>query len=161
MVKTGDVAPDFKLQDEGGKTQDFYGKLSKSAPLLVIFYKNNCPTCQFTFPHLAKIGKTLGPDHFLAIAQDSVSDAVAFKQKYGFNFEVWSDVTPYPVSVAYGLDFVPTFFVIEKDKKISLIAEGFDKKAIEDFSARIAAEKKLTSYQAFDPAIQVPLLKPG
>jgi peroxiredoxin len=161
MVKTGDVAPDFKLQDENGNTQSIYSKLSKSAPVLVTFYKNNCPTCQYTFPHLTHVASKLGPDHFLAIAQDSVSDAVAFKNKYGFNFEVWSDVHPYPVSILYGLDFVPTFFVIEKDKKISLIAEGFDKKAIEDFSTRIAAEKKLISFRAFDPAVQVPLLKPG
>jgi peroxiredoxin len=161
MVKTGDVAPDFKLQDEKGNTQSLYDKISRNAPLLVIFYKNNCPTCQYTFPHLANVTKKLGPEHFLAIAQDSVNDAVTFRNKYGFNFEVWSDVHPYAVSVAYGLDFVPTFFVIEKDKKISLIAEGFDKKAIEDFSARIAAEKKLVSFQAFDPAVQVPLLKPG
>jgi peroxiredoxin len=161
MVKTGDIAPDFKLQGESGNTQSLYDKIFQTAPLLITFYKNNCPTCQYAFHHLANITSKLGPEHFLAIAQDSVNDAVTFKNKYGFNCEVWSDTHPYPVSVLYGLDFVPTFFVIEKDKKISLIAEGFDKKAIEDFASRIAAEKKLISFQAFDPAVQVPLLKPG
>jgi len=161
MIKTGDVAPDFKLKDEKGALQSLYDKLSKASPLLLVFYKNNCPTCQYTFPHLAYATKSLGPENFLAIAQDSVSDAIIFKNKYGFNFEVWSDVHPYPVSVQYGLEFVPTFFIIEKDRKISLIAEGFDKKAIEDFSNRIAATKNLPNYHAFDPAIQVPLLKPG
>jgi len=160
MIKTGDVAPDFKLKNEKGVDQNFYSKLS-SAPILLVFYKNNCPTCQYTFPHLAKVSRTLGPEHFLAVGQDSVADVVTFKAKYGFDFEVWSDVHPFPVSVLYGLDFVPTLFVIEKDKRISLIAEGFDKKAIEDFSNRLAAIKNILSFQAFDPSIQVPLLKPG
>jgi peroxiredoxin len=161
MVKAGDIAPEFKLPNEKGLQVSLTDAVKKNSPLLLVFYKNNCPTCQFTFPHLARIASTLGPEHFLAIAQDSVNEAGVFKKSYGFNFEVLSDSHPYPVSVKYGLEIVPTLFVIENDMKISLIAEGFDKKAIEDFAARIAAEKKISSFQAFDPAVQVPLLKPG
>jgi len=167
-VNSGDLAKDFELPNEKNAKIKLFDCIEaiKSGPLFLIFYKYNCPTCQFTFPHLARIAKALGPEYFLAVAQDTPTEAADFKKKYQFNFEVVCDVHPFPISQRYKLDFVPTVFIIEPDLKISQIAEGFDKKAIENFSSRILAIKNargqpISGFQAFDPSVQVPLLKPG
>ena len=161
MLKTGDQALDFELPNYQNKIVRLFDRLSHNAPLLIAFYKFNCPTCQYTFTHLPRIAREVGNEHFLAVAQDSLQEALDFKNRYGVDFEVLCDMKPYPVSKDYGLDFVPTFFIIEPDKKISLIAEGFDKKAIEDFAIRIATLKSVSGFHAFSPTDQVPLLKPG
>ncbi|MCC6277340.1 MAG: redoxin domain-containing protein [Oligoflexia bacterium] len=161
MIKVGDKAPDFELPDSTGNKVKLSSVIKTRSPLALIFYKFNCPTCQFTFQYLPRIAKDLGPDHFLPIAQDEPLQAEEFKKKYSFSHQVLCDQTPYPVSVAYGILFVPTFFVIESDLTVSAVIEGFDKKAIESFSVRIANLKGKNGYLAFQPNEQVPLLKPG
>lgn len=160
-MKTGDTAKDFDLPGVDGGRIRLFDKLAKASPLCVVFYKFNCPTCQFTFPHLGRVAKRIGAEHFLAVAQDSPKEAADFRLTHSFQFDIACDEKPYPVSRAYDLLFVPTMIVIEADKTISHVAEGFDKKAIEDFAAKIASINHISSFQAFDPSAQVPLLKPG
>jgi peroxiredoxin len=162
-MNTGDLAKDFELPNERNNKIKLFDRVNslKGAPLFLVFYKFNCPTCQFTFPHLARVARALGPEYFLAVAQDTQKEAEDFKTKYQFNFEVICDTHPFEVSQQYKIDFVPTVFIIEPDRKISQIAEGFDRKAIEDFADRILVGRPISGFQAFDPSSQVPLLKPG
>ena len=161
MLKTGDKAVNFELPDYKGGRVKLFDLLGQHAPLMLIFYKNSCPTCQYTFKHLPRIAREVGPENFLAIAQDTPIEGAEFRKQYQFDFNIACDVSPYPVSVIYSLEVVPTFFVIEADKTISLIGEGFDKLAIDDFARRIAVSRGLQNYQAFQTAEYIPLLKPG
>lgn len=155
MLKTSDLAPDFTLPTPNGKKLSLSGNLKASAPLLLVFYKFNCPTCQFTFQYLPKIAQKTGSTHFLAVAQDTPAQGKEFADKYKVHFDLVCDDKPYPVSRQYGFDFVPAMFVVEADGKISAETTGFDKKFIEAFAKRIG------QVEAFEPTDQVPLLKPG
>src|SRR5215471_12888431 len=63
QISIGKQAPDFELKDFNGKTHRLSDALA-SGPVALIFYKGECPTCQFTFPHVQKmfsrVGKTAG-----------------------------------------------------------------------------------------------------
>jgi peroxiredoxin len=161
MLKTGDQAIDFELTDFKGQKVKLFELLSQTSPLLLIFYKDDCPTCQYTFQHLPRIAREAGGEYFLGVAQDGPDQAKAFRDKYGFESNIVCDIKPYAVSRQYGVDVVPTFFVVEADRSISYIAEGFDKKVLEQFSARVAVKKGLQSYVAFSGKDYIPLLKPG
>jgi peroxiredoxin len=161
MLGIGDLAIDFDLPSSDGKSIKLSERVKKHAPLLLIFYKYDCPTCQFTFRFLPGLAHQLGAEHFLPIAQDSRKEAEKFKATYKYDFDIACDEKPYLVSAKYGLTFVPTFFVVERDMKISQVGEGFDKKLLEEFSNRIAQVKGVGGFQAFQPTDQVPLLKPG
>jgi len=161
MLAVGDKAKDFDLPNCENKRVKLFDYLDRHGPVALVFYKYDCPTCQFTIPHLTRVSSALGNEHFLAVAQDTPAEAVNFRNKYKFGFEVACGVKPYAVSKQYGIAFVPTIFIIEKDRKISHVSEGFDKAAIESFSMRLATEKNIGNFVAFDPASQVPLLKPG
>ena len=162
LISKSHIAPQFTLQNENGIAFSLTEIVSQTSPLLLIFYKFNCPTCQFAFQYLPEIANALGNGHFVAIAQDNALDIKAFKSKYAVGFEILSDPYPYEVSIGkYGIDFVPTCLVIEKDKSVSEVAVAFDKKFTESFSNRLASLKKISSFSAFKPTDQVPLLKPG
>jgi thiol-disulfide isomerase/thioredoxin len=152
MLKVGDkaVLPDGLMK-----------KLKNHSPLMITFYKFDCPTCQFTFRFLPRIAKEVGENHFVAIGQDEPAEISEFKNEYKIGFEILSDPHPYKLSLKYGFDYVPTFFVVEADLTITAVGEGFDKRLIENFANRIAAANNVASFQAFKPTEQVPLLKPG
>jgi peroxiredoxin len=161
VIKTGDTAINFNLQNIEDKSVNLYDRVPADGPMLLIFYKYDCPTCQLTFKHLPRIARGVGHQYFLAVAQDTPDEARTFKDKYKVDFEVVCDVKPYSVSRQYGMDFVPTMFIIEPDKRVSAVIEAFDKKALEGFADRIAAQNHIANFQAFSPTEQVPLLKPG
>jgi peroxiredoxin len=81
MIKVGDKAPDFVLPLTNGAQIKLSEKLNTVAPLALVFYKYNCPTCQFTFQYLPRIAAESGLEHFVPIAQDSLAEAVEFKNK--------------------------------------------------------------------------------
>jgi peroxiredoxin len=161
MLIKGDDYVDFTIPNDSGKQITLSKKLSQNSPLFLVFYKFDCPTCQFAFQYLPRIAHQIGDEHFLAIAQDTQVNVSQFRLKYGVKFDIACDTHPYKVSTTYGIDFVPTVFIIESDGKISDRAEGFDRKCIEEFSGRIAQAKQLRNFLPFQPNEQVPLLKPG
>ncbi|MDZ4676424.1 MAG: redoxin domain-containing protein [Oligoflexia bacterium] len=161
MLNVGDFAFDFDLPTSDGKIIKLSDRLKLHSPILIVFYKFDCPTCQFTFKHLPHILNQLGDEHFLAIAQDAQVETEKFKASYSYQGNIVCDVKPYPVSSKFGITFVPTFFVVEQDLKISNVGEGFDKIIIDNFSKKIALAKSISQFQTFRPAEQVPLLKPG
>src|SRR6266446_4921328 len=56
-------APDFQLKDTKGQTHRLADALARG-PVALVFYKGECPTCQFTFPYIqkmfSKVGATAG-----------------------------------------------------------------------------------------------------
>ena len=145
MIKAGDLAPDFSLRQIDGSV----GKLEElraDGNVLLAFYKVSCPTCKLTLPYLHRVQvKTIG------ISQDNAAATAKFSEQYGVVIPSLLDpeADDYPVSTAYGIHHVPTFFLIDESGKVLERVGGFDKDMLE----RLGVE--------FGAAETVPVFKPG
>ena len=138
MLKAGQTAPDF----EG---------LTKDRPVLLAFFKIICPTCQFTFPYLERMSDKVP---ILGISQDDEESTDEFRRVFKLTFPIVSDKPRYPVSNSYALSHVPSLFVVEPDRSISLAVTGFSRRDLDAIGERFGAVP-------FREAERVPEFKPG
>jgi peroxiredoxin len=129
QISIGGQAPDFELPDLQGRSHRLSDALLRG-PVALVFYKASCPTCQFTFPYIQEIflqvGQTAGWTLW-GVSEDDVEETREFEEQHGITFDLLIDEHPYPVSAAYGLQFVPAMFLIQPDGTISLSEYGFTK----------------------------------
>src|SRR5947207_13205369 len=122
QLSIGTQAPDFELNDANGRSYRLADALARG-PVALIFYKSECPTCQFTFPFVQKIfaqvGKTAGWTLW-GISEDDLAETQQFALDHGITFDLLIDEHPFDVSTAYGLQFVPAIFLIQPDGKITV-----------------------------------------
>jgi peroxiredoxin len=153
QISIGNQAPDFELRDVDGHTHRLSEALAHG-PVALIFYKGECPTCQFTFPHVqrifSRVGKTAGWTLW-AISEDEPDETRHFKKEYGLGFDVLVDEYPYPVSAAYGLQNVPAIFLIQPDGTITVSDHGFTK----------AGLNRIAGFEFFTPSDGLPATRPG
>jgi peroxiredoxin len=145
-LTTGSHAPDFELRAMDGRRFALREELANS-PIVLAFFKVSCPTCQYAFPFLERLERAY--DHkgvrIFAVSQNDPRDTAAFIKEFGVTFPILLDDTEkYPVSNAYGLTNVPTFFWIAQDSEIEVSSVGWVKA---DFTAinRKMAEAGQTS----------------
>lgn len=139
-LSTGTLAPDFTLAAMDGKQFSLNDALTRG-PVLAVFFKISCPVCQFALPYLERIYKTYGDRNvsIVGISQNDKKETAAFIKEYEITFPVLLDDThTYPVSNAYGLTNVPSFFWIARDGEIELSSVGWLKKDIDDINRRAA-----------------------
>src|SRR4051812_20352040 len=114
QLPIGAKAPDFELATPDGRTHRLSDALKKG-PVALIFYKSECPTCQFTFPFAQKIFDKVGQTAGLTlwgISEDDADETKLFAKQFGITFDILIDEYPYDVSAAYGMEFVPGIFLI-------------------------------------------------
>src|SRR6185503_17418831 len=102
----------------------------KKGPVALIFYKSECPTCQFTFPFAQKIFEKVGASAgwtLWGISEDDAGETRHFAKQFGITFDILIDEYPYDVSAAYGMEFVPGIFLINPDGTIRVSEYGFTK----------------------------------
>jgi peroxiredoxin len=154
MLTEGAEAPDFKLRDLSGLERATSGH----RPILLVFFKVSCPTCQYTFPFLERLwrNRTNRDADVFAVSQDDPESTREFHQEFGITIPTLLDEEEegYPVSNAYRLSHVPSLFWIEPNGRISLSLSGFDKKGLQTLGERLGAEP-------FEPGESVPEWKPG
>lgn len=110
-------APPFSLPDLGGKTRTLHEFLD-GRPLLLEFMSTDCPHCRFMGPVLARLHTTYRDRvTFLTVAFDRRAMRVrAFAQVHG---HAWSYLLGNEETIrAYGLEGVPTFYVVGADGRI-------------------------------------------
>jgi peroxiredoxin len=107
-------------------------------PVLLIFYKISCPVCQMTLPFLERIAH--GSLRIVAISQDDETGTRRFQSRFGVTLNTLFDSEDdgYPASNAFGIRHVPSLFLVETDRTISLASEGFVKADLESIALRAA-----------------------
>ncbi|MGB9606128.1 MAG: peroxiredoxin family protein [Bryobacteraceae bacterium] len=156
MLGTGDQAPKFELEDLTGKRFRLDEELSRG-PLLLAFFKVDCPVCQFTFPFLERIHRNAASAiRIYGVSQEGPRPTEQFNREYGVSFPTLLDESRrgYPVSNAFGISVVPTAFLIEPDGTISWVMESFRKKELEELGQRVGT-------RTFQPGERVPDYRPG
>jgi peroxiredoxin len=161
-LPVGSPAPTFALKDAAGKSYALADALKKG-PVLVAFFKESCPTCQYTFPFLERIHQALAGSNSVqlwGISQSDAADTRAFAREQRVTFPLLLDEEGYPVSNQYGLSFVPTLFLVGPDGGIKLSSVGFSRKDIETVAAEFS-QRSGKPVTVFRPGEVVPDYKPG
>ncbi len=161
-IVPGNLAPGFSLKSLDGKEFSLTAAL-KRGPVVLAFFKVSCPVCKFTFPFLERVFKSYGGSDvtFLGVSQDNASASRDFANAFGVTFPILPDTAGYPVSNAYGLTSVPTFFLIAPDGKVQVASIGFGRPEIEAIADSLADRRNITRTPLFRKDESIPDHKPG
>jgi peroxiredoxin len=171
MISPGSKARafDLLLAASAGKRARL-AELTANAPVLVVFFKTECPTCKLAFPILERIWKRLrdvkGTGEMVAIAQNHPSEIPSFAKTYGATFPIATEDEPYEASNAYEVTNVPSLFLVDEHGVVLRTAVGFSRQELDalakEFVARAAppaagprpADSLFTAADAGLPALQ-------
>jgi peroxiredoxin len=107
-------------------------------PLALFFYKVTCPVCQMTAPK-ADVLANAYPTHVRGIGQDPSPRLAQFATEYGAaEFDSVSDAPPYEASDAYGIETVPTLFVVDAAGTIVETVESWSREGYNRASKTLA-----------------------
>jgi peroxiredoxin len=150
-------APEFDLKRLDGKRFSLSDELARG-PVVLVFFKISCPTCQYALPFFERLYKAYGHQGvtLVGISQNDAKETTAFNQEFGITFPVLlDDAHSYPVSNAYGLTNVPTIFWIAQDGDIEVSSVGWLKADFEEINRRMAEAGKITPSTVFQPGEDV------
>jgi peroxiredoxin len=152
VLQSGAAAPEFTLRDLDGCNWSLTEALQEG-PIILVFFKISCPTCQFTFPYLQQMADAGVP--LIAVSQDTVEDTCEFQQRFGIWLRTLTDIPrKWPASNAFHITSVPSFFVIDPDGTIAASFDGFNKIQLQRIGDRFGVVP-------FSEADAVPDLRPG
>ena len=161
-VAAGNAAPPFELTGMDGKVYSLAGAL-KQGPVLAAFFKVSCPTCQYAFPFVERLYQQFRAPgvQVWGVSQDTARDSQRFATSYGVSFPILIDAEPYPTSQEYGLEYVPTLFLIAPDGQVEISTDGFSKSDLLEIQKSFARHFSIAPPALFLPTEKIPEFKPG
>jgi peroxiredoxin Q/BCP len=91
MLKTGEKAPDFSLEDQHGKVRTL--ESFKNRKVLIYFYpKADTPGCTQQSCNLRDIKDQIGKIAIVGVSPDTVAKQLKFDEKYELGFPLLADV---------------------------------------------------------------------
>jgi len=97
-----------------------------SPPTALLFYKTTCPVCRMAAPK-AQVFSAAYPGRIVGVGEDRLDQLASFAGGLGVEFGSVPDLPPYPASDAYGIEVVPTLFVIDAGGTIVETVESWDR----------------------------------
>ncbi len=162
-LSAGTQAPAFELPAMDGSKFSLQDALSRG-PVLAIFFKISCPTCQYALPYFERLYKAYGGKQvtIVGVSQNEKRDTAQFMKNYGITFPVLLDDTKtFPVSNAYGLTNVPSSFWISEDGAIELSSVGWVRQELEQMAQRAASAIGDTPKPVFQATEQIADFRAG
>jgi peroxiredoxin len=156
-LAVGAKAPDFTLKTMDGKSFSLGGELGRG-PMVLVFFKVSCPTCQYALPFFERLHKAYRNKgiSLVGVSQNDAKETAAFMKEFGITFPVLLDDThSYPVSNSYGLTNVPTIFWIAQDGEIEVSSVGWLKADFEEINRKMAEAGKGSPAAMFRPGEEV------
>ncbi len=168
-IQKGSRAPDFdlpRLAPGGESGSDARGRLRDfllQGPVLLIFVKETCPTCEYALPLVDRLYRNYPGSavSILTIAQEKSVAASRMVRNWGVRMPVYLDLSPHPVSEDYRLSFVPTFCYIGPDGLIERIVESFAREELQEINAKLAVATGVVPFPLFAPEEGIPAFRPG
>jgi peroxiredoxin len=162
-LEAGKQAPQFELPAMDGSKFSLQEALTRG-PVLAVFFKISCPTCQYALPYFERLYKTYGKGKLsiLGVSQNDKKDTAEFMKRYGITLPMLLDDTKtYPASNAYGLTNVPTVFWISEDGDIELSSVGWSRQDFEDIVKKAASANGQAPKPIFQPTEQIADFRAG
>jgi len=125
----GDPAPAFDVALVGGGFRSLPDIVEPGGGI-VLFFKSSCETSRLIVPRLGLLARALAGEGrlFLAVAQEDEAGVRAFREELGVPGALAWERVPYGASADYGIESVPTLFVIDGAGVIAERVEGFVKR---------------------------------
>jgi thiol-disulfide isomerase/thioredoxin len=157
-LTSGSTLPRLELSDGRGNAAG-----RPAGEILYGFFKTTCPTCEFAWPFLDRIGRIAegGALTVVAVSQDDIRETASWNHRLGIKLLTFFDDEPWAASEALGIESVPTFLRVGKDGRIRDVVAGFQKQKMHDFAAEAAALAGKAAAPFFQPGENVPALKAG
>jgi peroxiredoxin len=156
-LATGAEAPGFESKTLDGKPFSLSDALARE-PVVLVFFKVSCPTCQYALPFYERLYKAYGHRGvtLVGVSQNDAKETAAFNREFGVTFPVLlDDSRSYLASNAYGLTNVPTIFWIAQDGEIEVASVGWLKADFEEINRRMAEAGKTAPAAVFKPGEDV------
>ena len=156
-LASGVKAPAFDLKALDGKRFSLSDELAHG-PVVLVFFKVSCPTCQYALPFFERLYKAYGHKGvtLVGVSQNDAKETAAFNKEFGITFPVLLDDTrSYPASNSYGLTNVPSIFWIAQDGEIEVSSVGWLKADFEEINRRMAEAGKTALAPVFKPGEDV------
>jgi len=156
-LATGAKAPGFESKTLDGRPFSLTDGLAHG-PVVLVFFKVSCPTCQYALPFYERLYKAYGHHGvtLVGVSQNDAKETAAFNKEFGVTFPVLlDDSRTYPASNAYGLTNVPTIFWIAQDGEIEVSSVGWLKADFEEINRRMAETGKIAPAAMFKPGEDV------
>jgi len=141
MLKAGDRAPSFTLasvEDDQPVADPWSG-----GSTLLAFFKVNCPVCKMVAPILTKLSDA--GVRVVAIGEDPPDAIAQFGETEGQRVPTLTEAAPYAVSEAYGLEAVPSIFLIGSDGEIQRAVAGWSRDTWNDLAATAGATEPVST----------------
>lgn len=145
---------------KGKKAPGVPGAGDASGPRAVVFYKVTCPVCQMAAPKLSTLERAY-PGHVQAVGQDPPEKLAAFDREFGFGLPSMFDAPPYELSNAYGVQVVPTVFLIGAGQEVADVVESWDRDGLNRLSRELAELTGLGYQPISEEGDGLPSLRPG
>ncbi len=141
MLSAGDKAPSFTLPavDGGEEVTDPWTE----GQTVVAFFKVSCPVCKMVAPMLTKL--TDAGVRVVAVGEDPPATITAYNQATNQRATALSQPPPYAVSEAYGLEAVPSIFLIGPDGEIERAIAGWNRDTWNELAAAAGATEPLST----------------
>lgn len=143
----------------GERAPTIPGLQLEPGPGMVMFYKVTCATCQMVAPVAQRLFERFS-GRFAAVAQDPPEGIEDFGRRFGSSFPSLSEPPPYAASDAYGIEAVPTLFVIDGGAVIDVV-ESWDRDGWNRATARLAELVGGDASPISEEGDGLPPLRPG
>jgi thiol-disulfide isomerase/thioredoxin len=129
-------------------------------PLALVFYKVTCPVCQMAAPKVDVMAQTY-PGRVIGVGQDPPAELERFGREFGMEIPALPDLPPYDASNAYGIESVPTLFVVDGNGTVADTVVSWDRDGYNRASARLATLLGVEPVTVSDPSDGLPPFRPG
>ena len=141
MLSAGDTAPSFTLRAvEGGHdvTDPWTG-----GQLVLSFFKVSCPVCKMVAPMLTKLAEA--GIRVMAVGEDPPDAIARFNENENQRVPALTEPAPYKVSDAFGLEAVPSIFLIGEDGEIQRAIPGWSRDTWNELAAAAGLTEPLST----------------
>ncbi len=129
------------------------------------FFKISCPTCQSSLHFIDRLARRVNDPApaVWTISQDPPDHTEMFNKEFEIRVPQLfdSEEDNFPVSDAYGIQTVPTTFLIDRSGRIQQVSVGWDRAEFETMASALATAAGMSPLEIFAPDEHVDDFRPG
>lgn len=164
ILQPGAIAPDFTLPNAQGNLYSL-SDLAGAGLVWLTFFKISCPTCQSSLHFIDRLAHRMNgaTPAVWTISQDPTDPTEMFNKEFEISVPQLfdSEEASFPVSDSYGIETVPTTFLIDQAGRIQQVSVAWDRAEFEAMAAELATARGIPPVTIFASDEHVDDFRPG